>query len=138
MNVPVLITDNITELLVKIISFTETRRKVITGNINNMRDPDFAPADLDVNKFSQLLNYAIDEHTRNNRLVLCDTETIKFGQGGSFEVRPVFDKYAMELLDKNPDEYLEHQINKLLENALNQKVAETLLKQKEGIATDFE
>ncbi len=138
MNVPVLITDNITELLVKIISFTETRRKVITGNINNMRDPDFAPADLDVNKFSQLLNYAIDEHTRNNRLVLCDTETIKFGRGGSFEVRPVFDKYAMELLDKNPDEYLEHQINKLLENALNQKVAETLLKQKEGIATDFE
>ncbi len=138
MNVPVLITDNITELLVKIISFTEMRLKVITGNINNMRDPDFAPTDLDVNKFSQLLNYAIDEHTRNNRLVLCDTETIKFGRGGSFEVRPVFDKCAKELLDKNPDEYLEHQINKLLENALNQKVAETLLKQKEGIATDFE
>ncbi len=138
MNVPVLITDNITELLVKIISFTEVRRKVITGNINNMREPDFAPTDLDVNKFSQLLNFAIDEHTRNNRLVLCDTDTIKFGHGGSFEVRPVFDKHAKELLDKNPDEYLEHQINKLLENALNQKVAETLLKQKEGITTDFE
>jgi flagellar basal body rod protein FlgB len=138
MNVPVMITDNVTELLVKIISFTEVRRKVITGNINNMRTPDFAPADLDVNEFSQLLNYAIDEHTRNNRLVLCDTDTIKFGQGGSFEVKPVFDKYAKELLDKNQDEYLEHQINKLLENALNQKVAETLLKQKEGIITDFE
>jgi len=138
MNIPVMITDNVTELLVKIISFTEVRRKVITGNINNMRNPEFAPTDLDVNEFSQLLNYAIDEHTRNNRLVLCDTDTIKFGQGGSFEVRPVFDKCAKELLDKNQDEYLEHQINKLLENALNQKVAETLLKQKEGITTDFE
>jgi flagellar basal body rod protein FlgB len=138
MNVPVMITDNVTELLVKIISFTEVRRKVITGNINNIRTPDFAPRDLDVNEFSLLLNYAIDEHTRNNRLVLCDTNTIKFGQGGSFEVRPMFDKYAKELLDKNPDEYLEHQINKLLENALNQKVAETLLRQKEGITTDFE
>ena len=138
MNVPVMITDNVTELLVKIISFTEVRRKVITGNINNMRSPDFAPTDLDVNEFSQLLNHAIDEHTRNNRLVLCDTDTIKFGKGGSFEVKPVFDKYAKELLDRNQDEYIEHQINKLLENALNQKVAETLLRQKEGITTDFE
>lgn len=138
MNAPVMITDNITELLVKIIRFTETRQKILTGNINNMRNPDYEPKDLDVNKFSQLLNYAIDEHTQNNRLVLCDTDTIKFGKGGSFEVRPVFDRYARELLDKNPDEYLEHQINKLLENALNQKVAETLLRQKEGITSDFE
>ena len=133
MNVPVLITDNITELLVKIIRFTETRQKVLTSNINDMRKADFEPRDLDVNEFSDLLDYAIEEHTRNRRLVLCDTENIKFGSEGSFEVRPVFDKYAQELLDKNPDEYLALQINKLLENALNQKVAETLLKQKEGI-----
>jgi len=138
MNLPVMITDNITELLVKIISFTEMRRKVVTDNINNMRDPNFIPTDLDVNEFSQLLNFAIDEHARNNRLVLCDTNTIKFGCGGSFEVKPIFDKQAKELLDKNLDEYLEFQINKLLENAINQRVAQTLLKQKEGTATNFE
>ena len=138
MNVPVLITDNITELLVKIIKFTERRQKVLAGNINNMSKDNFEPQDLAVNEFSQLLNYAIDEHTQNRRLVLCDTDTIKFGRGGAFETRPVFDKCAKELLDKNPDEYLDFQINKLLENALNQKLAETLLRQKEGIVSDFE
>ncbi len=138
MNVPVMITDNITELLVKIIRFTETRQKVLTSNINNMHNSDFVPVDLAVNEFSRLLNHAIDEHTQNRRLVLYDTENIKFGKEGTFEVRPQVDKYAEELLDTDPDKYLQLQINKLLENALNQKVAETLLRQKEGMIPEFE
>jgi len=138
MNAPVMITDNVTELLVKIVKFTEKRQQVLTSNINNMRKADFVPRDLAVDEFSQLLNYAIDEHIQNRRLVLCDTENIKFGTEGTFEVRPMVDGPAKELLDKNPDEYLQLQINKLLENTLNQKVAETLIKQKEGITCDFE
>jgi flagellar basal body rod protein FlgB len=128
MNAQVLIMDNITELLVKIISFTKTLRKVLTDNINNMHNAGFVPRDLPVNEFSQLLDYAIDEHTQNHRLVLYDTENIKFGKGGNFKVRSMIDKYAKNLLDKNPAEYLALQINKLLENALNQKVAEKLIK----------
>ena len=138
MNTPVLITDNITELLVKIIKFTQKRQDILIGNVNNMRNPEFIPSDLPVNEFSDLLNYAIDEHSRNGRLVLCDTEAIKFGRGGSFEAKPIEDRQAKDLLNQNPDEYIGLQVNKMLENALNQRVAESLLKQKEGITSYFD
>ena len=127
MNTQLLIMDNVTELLVKIISFTKALQKILTDNINNMHNADFVPRDLPVNEFSQLLDYAIDEHTQNHRLALYDTENIKFGKGGNFEVRPMIDKYAKDLLDNYPDEYLALQVDKLLENALNQKAAEKLI-----------
>ena len=133
-----LITDNVTELLVKIIEFTRARQKILTQNINNIHNPWFVPKDLLVDEFSDLLNSAIDEHIRCRRLVLHDTENIKFGICGSFEVKPVVDKYAEELLEKNQDEYIELQINKLLENSLNQRIAAELLKQKQGkVSVDY-
>ena len=138
MNQPSLITDNIAELLVKIIEFTQPRQKILTQNINNIHSPGFVPKDLVVDEFSDLLNHAIDEHIQNQRLVLRDTENIKFGISGSFEVKPVVDKYAKELLEENPDEYLELQINKLLENSLNQRVAAELLRQKQRMISIFE
>jgi flagellar basal body rod protein FlgB len=138
MNLPLLITDNITELLVKIIEFTQTRQKILTENINDIHNPGFVPKDLAVGEFSDLLNNAINEHIQNQRLVLCDTESIKFGVSGSFEVKPVTDEYAKELLEEDRDEYIELQINKLLENSLNQRVAAELLRQKQGMISVFE
>ena len=138
MNLPSLITDNITELLVKIIEFSQIRQKILTQNINNIHSAGFVPKDLDVDEFSDLLNNAIDEHGRSQRLVLCDTENIKFGINGSFEVKPVVDKCAEELLEENLDEYLELQINKLLENLLNQRVAAELLRQNQAMFSIFE
>lgn len=138
MNLTTMITDNITEVLVKIIEFTQIRQKVLTQNINNIHVPAFVPKDLEVDEFSDLLNNAISEHSRSRRLVLCDTENIKFGAAGSFEVKPVVDEYAKEVLEENRDEYLELQINKLLENSLNQRVAAELLKQKQGLISIFE
>ena len=138
MNLSSPVTDNITELLVKIIEFTDTRQKILTQNINNIHSPGFVPKDLVVDEFSVVLNDAIDEHIQNQRLVLRDTENIKFGISGSFKVKPVVDKYAKELLEENGDKYLELQINKLLENSLNQRVAAKLLKQKQGIISIFE
>jgi len=132
------ITDNITELLVKIIEFTQQRQKILTLNINNINRKGYIPADLAVNEFSCLLLQAINEHNKRKRLVLCDTENITFGTNGSFQVKAVIDKNASGLLEKNPDEYLELQINKLLENSLNQKVAAELLKQKGMPVSDFE
>lgn len=133
-----LITDNITELLVKIIEFTQTRQKILTQNINNIHSPGFVPKDVEVDEFSDLLNNAIDEHTRSRRLLLRDTRSIKFGISGSFEVKPIIDKYAKELLEENQDKYLELQINKLSENSLNQRVAAELLKQKRRMISIFE
>lgn len=137
MNLTSLITDNITEVLVKIIEFTQTRQKILTQNINSIHSPGFVPKDLAVDEFSNLLNNAIAEHIQNQWLVLRDTENIKFGISGSFEVRPVVDKYAKGLLQENLDEYIELQINKLLENSLNQRVAAELLKQKQGMISIF-
>jgi flagellar basal body rod protein FlgB len=133
MNLSSLIIDNITELLVKIIEFTQTRQKVLTQNINNIYNPRFVPKDLLVDEFSDLMNDAIDEHIRSYRLVLRDTENIKFGVSGSFDAKPVEDKYAKELLEEDRDEYIELQINKLVENSLNQRIAAELLRQRQGI-----
>jgi len=138
MNLPSLITDNITELLVKIIEFTQHRQKILTRNINNIRSPGFVPKDLAVDEFSSLLNNAINEHTRSRRLLLCDTENIKFGTAGSFEVKPAVDRYAKELLEENKDKFLELQINKLLENSLNQRIAAELLREKQRMISAFE
>jgi len=133
MNAPTMITDNVTEILVKIIEFTQTRQKILSRNINNIDMSGFVPKDLAVDEFSGLLNTAIDEHVRNQRLVLCDTKNVKFGAAGSFRVEASVDKYAKKLLEENRDEYLELQINKLLENSLNQRVAAELLKQKQEV-----
>ena len=137
-NTASLFTDNVTELLVKIIEFTQTRQKILTLNINSIHNPGFAPKDLAVDEFCSSLSNAINEHITNSRLVLCDTENIKFGIGGSFSVEPVTDKHAKQLLEKNQDEYIELQINKLLENSLNQRIAVELLRQKQGTTSVFE
>jgi len=139
MNLSSLITDNIAELLVKIVEFTQTRQKILSQNINSVHSFGFVPRDLEVDEFSELLKDAIEEHIRRQRLVLRDTENIKFGVSGSFEVKPVVDEYAKELLEENRDAYLELQISKLLENSLNQRVAAELLRQKQqGMISIFE
>jgi flagellar basal body rod protein FlgB len=132
-----LITDNIAELLVKIIEFTRTRHKVLARNVNDIDDPGFVPKDLVADEFSDRLNTAIDEHLENRRLILRDSENIKFGVSGSFKVKPVVDKYAKALLEENRDEYIKLQINKLSENALNQRIAAELLKRKQGTISVF-
>jgi len=133
MNLPLLVTDNITELLIKILKFTQMRQRVLTENIDNFDRPGFVPKDLMAEEFSDLLNDALNEHIQSRRLVLRDTENIKFGVNGSIEVRPVEDRCAGKLLEENPEEYLELQLNKLFENSINEKMTKELLKQKEGM-----
>jgi flagellar basal body rod protein FlgB len=125
-------TDNITEILIKIVKFTQTRQKILIQNIINVQNPGFIPKELEVNEFSDVLNNAIDEHVRNQRLVLRDTENIKFGSSGSIELKPIIDEHGIKLLEQNRDEYILRQINKLWENSLNQKLAAELLRQKKG------
>jgi len=132
MNLMSLITDNITEILIKIVKFTQTRQKILIQNIINAQNPGFVPKELEVDEFSDLLNNAIDEHVRNQRLVLCDTENIKFGASGSIELKAVLDEHGIKLLEEDRDEYIERQISKLWENSINQKVAAELLRQKQG------
>jgi len=132
MSLQSLITDNITDLLVKIIEFTQIRQKILMRNINSVDVQGFVPKDLAVEEFCRLLGDCIDEHVRSRRLVLCDTENIKFGANGNFEVRPKIDECGKKLREQNRDAYLEAQVNKLLENSLNQRVAVELLRKKTG------
>ena len=46
---------------------------------------------------------------------------------------PVIDENARKLLESDINEYLELQLKKLSENAINQKIAAELLKQKQGM-----
>ncbi|MHC4159603.1 MAG: hypothetical protein ACYSSO_11060 [Planctomycetota bacterium] len=138
MKLPSLITDNITELLVKIIKFTQSRQKILVRNIKSIRSFGFIPEDLAVDEFSSVLSDAVTEHSQSQRLVLCDTENVKFGAAGNFEAKPTVDEYAKELLETSRDEYLELQISKLLENSLNQRIAAEMLKQRKGTISVFE
>jgi hypothetical protein len=131
MNLAAMITDNVTEILIKIIEFTHTRQKILIKNIINVRDLGFVPLELEVDEFSYLMNRAIEEHVQNERLVLKDTENIKFGLSGSFEVKPVVDERSRKLLKEDRNEYLDLQIEKLIENMFNQRVAAELLKKKQ-------
>ena len=77
MHVSPLITDNVAELLVKILDFTITRHRVLSENIESIHSHGFVPRDLPVEEFALLMETAIDEHRRNKRLLLCDTDKIK-------------------------------------------------------------
>lgn len=128
MNLTPTTTDNVTEVLSMIIEFTQRRDKVLTSNIMNANKEDFVPEDLDVSIFADLMGQAISEHIRSRRLVLRDSETITFGENGRFESRPVEDRQARMLFEKDKEQYLEMQVHKLSENRINQRIAAELLR----------
>jgi flagellar basal body rod protein FlgB len=131
-----LIPDNIAEVLVEILRFTELRRRVLHDNIHHADAPAFVPQDVPVREFAEVLDYAVAEHLRSRRLLFRDTTNIAFGPNGSTRIRPVADPHAHALLQSSRDAYLELQVNKLLENALNRKVAAELLRQKCGVVPE--
>jgi flagellar basal body rod protein FlgB len=126
------IPDNLSEVLVKIIHFTELRRRVLHRNIHKVDSPAFTPQDLPVREFADLLNEAVAEHLRSHRLVFRDTASIQFGPNNTMQIWPETDAYAHALLRTSRDQYMELEVNKLLENSLNRKVAEELLREKCG------
>lgn len=130
MNLLPLATDNISDLLIKIIEFTHFRHKTILQNIKNIRRPGFIPKDLKIDEFCSLLDDAISEFILNQRFVFHDTENIKFASSGFLIASPIVDTCAKKLFEENLYEYLELQINKLWENAINQRVAAELLKKR--------
>lgn len=132
-NLAALITDNVTELLVKILEFTRSRHRILAENVSNLHQAGFIPKDLAVEEFAEVMEGAINEHEHSRRLMLRDTENVKFGYNGNFEAKPVVDEYAKQLFENDIDGYLELQKKKLAENLLNHKVARELLKQKQTV-----
>ena len=123
-------TDNITDVLLKILEFTRNRQEILIENIHSVRREGFEPKDLPVNEFAGLMVLAISEHSESGRLLFRDGQDVKFASGGNFEARARIDERAKELLGESRNEYLRLQINKLLENALNHRIAMKIFKQK--------
>lgn len=132
-NLSALVTDNVSELLLKILEFTHTRHKILAENISNLHSAGFVPKDLAVEEFADAMDVAIGEHEHSRRLMLRDTENVKFGYNGAFKAKPVVDKYAKQLFENNINGYLELQKKKLAENLLNYRVASKLLRQKQTV-----
>ncbi len=131
MNISSIATDNIADLLSKILDFTQRRREIISANILNVNEPGYEPKDLDVNEFADLMTQAIFEHIQNRRLLLCDGRHTRFMDNGRFETTPVVDKKASRLLALDAKAYLKDQMSKLFENVLNSRFAGELLEQKQ-------
>ena len=127
--------DNITEVLTRIIEFTERRREVLTRNLFDYKASDFQPKDLPVCEFAECMTEAVSEHLRSQRLLLCDRDHVTFGKEGSFDTLPVVDLEAEDLLKTDTKEYLQMQIHKLSENLMNNRIAVELLKQKRQNST---
>jgi hypothetical protein len=127
------IADNVSDVLMKIICFTRLRRRVLHKNLHQADAGAFVPQDLPVHEFAEILNGALAEHLQHHRLLFRDTPNIKFGPQGTMTIRPVADPQAHALRQTDRDEYTELQINKLLENCLNRRLAEELLRKKCGV-----
>ena len=123
--------DNITEILTRIIEFTDRRRDVLTRNLFDYKNTDFVPKDLAVCEFAECMTEAVSEHLRSRRLLMCDRENVRFEAEGAFDTQPIVDHDANTLLQSDIKQYLQMQINKLSENLMNNRIAVELLKQKE-------
>ncbi len=132
-----LIPDNITEVLAKIVQFTELRRGILNGNVRAIHARGYVPRDLPVVEFADLLNVAVSEHLQHHRLLFRDTENITFGDGGTMRIHPIADEYAGHLLETDRDAYLNLQISRLFENSLNWQVARELMQRHSGTTCDL-
>ena len=121
-------TDNITEVLRRIVDYTEQRRDVLTRNIFDYHQDNFCPKDMPEAEFAQRMTEAVSEHLCSQRLMFCDSDHIQFQSGGVFEIQPVMDTQAKELLRDNVREYLKLQVDKLSENLMNNRIAADLLR----------
>jgi len=124
-------TDNISEVLTRIIEFTDRRRDVLTRNLFDYETTGFQPKDLPVCEFAKCMAEAVSEHLRSKRLLLCDRDNITFGEEGDFDVAAVVDSEAENILKQDTKQYLQMQIHKLSENLMNNRIAVELLKQKQ-------
>lgn len=120
--------DNITEVLHRIIDYTERRRDVLTRNIFDFRQDNYCPQDLPESEFALRMTEAISEHVRSERLLFCDSDHVRFHGGGDFEIEPVPDSAARDLLHNSVSDYLKLQIQKLSENLMNNRIAAELLR----------
>lgn len=123
--------NHINELLAILVAFTGLRRQVLANNLSKMDASGFSPQDLAIDEFSEVIDNAISEYLLHERIILFDTDAIRFGPDMALELKSVPDPQARVLLEHDRQGYVEYQTKSLLENAFNEKVALRLLETKE-------
>lgn len=123
-------TDNVTEVLTKVLEFTDRRARILHKNILNVNNKSYRPVDLDAAAFADIMANALSEHLINDRLLLIDSQYIKFGSDGHFEAIAIVDQQGCQLLATDTKQYLKRQMKKISENQMNQKVAAHLIERK--------
>jgi hypothetical protein len=118
-----LVRDNIDEILVRIIQFTNIHHTILTDNLRNSRETNFVPMYVDVEDFATVISTALTEHQKSKRLSLCDSRTVNFISGGEFEIEPQVDVQAADLKEKDFIAYIELQKERMRENISNNKAA---------------
>ena len=121
-------TDHIEELLFLVIDFTRSRRRVLMDNLHLMDVEGFVPQDLAVQEFSEQIHAAITEHMIHHRLLFQDNPHVRFDEEGRLELLCETDHHARELLDSDTQAYQRYQMQRLLENALNEEIALKMLR----------
>ena len=130
MKIDTTVTDNISEILDMIVEFTNRRQHQLSENIVNVNTKGYVPKDLDESGFSKLMGQALSEHLINDRLILTDSPTIRFGADGCFKAIPVIDNESEDLLASDKKQYLKVQLKKMAQNHLNRKTAVGMIRQK--------
>jgi hypothetical protein len=128
MTMSTIATDHIEELLFLVIGFTRSRRRVLMDNLHRMDVEGFFPQDLAVKEFSEQLHAAITEHMSRHRLILRDNPHVRFDEEGRLDLLCETDHHARQLLDSDPKAYQRYQMQRLLENALNEEIALKMLR----------
>jgi len=123
-------TDNVLDVLNMILEFTDRRGKVLHNNIVNVKSNNYRPTDLDATAFADQMAAALSEHLINDRIILVDSENIKFGPNGSFDATSMDDNNAQYLFENDKKMYLKHQMKKIAENQANKKVATMLIERR--------
>jgi hypothetical protein len=126
-----LATDNVVEVLDKIVEFTSRRHRILTDNILNVNTPGYIPMDVNVDGFAGVIAEGLTEYLQSERLLLHDIQNITFGENGSFESPSAVDHEAIDLFQTDLKEYLRFEIRKYSENLLNNKIGLELLRQRQ-------
>lgn len=127
--------DNaVLELLEIVIEFTYRRGDLLRKNIAGVTNVGFVAYEYPVKEFVDMIEKAVAEQIYAERILLEDSEYVKFGENGSFEVYPTVDQASNEIFKKDINAYIDLQKEKLAENRWLLTQARNLLNELQTVA----
>lgn len=123
-------------MLEKVLSFTESRNRMLAENVANLTTPGYRTRQLDVSAFQAALREASDRRSPSHKAFrMGDTAEFRVDDAGFLNVTPSRGPAENLLFQDGTNARIERQMTMLAENAMmNQFAAETLKGYFEGTA----